>query len=481
MNIKIEWAQQARQMDFLRACGMSHPFEGGSVRPPVAKVIGYGGAAGGGKSDALIVLAIIAGLSIPGLKIGYFRRKYPDLEGPGGAIMRSRELLTGWATYNGSLRRWTLPTGSIIQFCHCQYENDVYDYKSQQFDIILIDEATQFLRSMYRYLLTRNRATVSYPAGSGFFPFMALATNPGDVGHVWFRKEFAKCGPFDQVHSVQVEPGRYEKHLFIPSKLSDNQVLERRSPDYRQNLENQKEEVRRMLLEGDWDAFAGQYFSSWRDEIHVLKPFIIPDNWNRFLCMDYGLDMLAVYDIATDYFGRVYATREIYEPDLPIPLAAESIVEFMAAATYSDGKPVHFKYIVGSPDLQNRRQDTGISGLEIFANHGVKGIIPADDRRIPGWQALSDYIEPMPDEQGGKSPKFFACSNCIALIETLPALIRDPNKPNDVSDSCEDHGPESIRYGIMSRLSKTVSEEEKKKRAKARQERTRPRNKITGT
>lgn len=479
MNIQIEWASQKRQMDFLRACGMSHPWEGGSVRPPAAKVIGYGGAAGGGKSDGLLSLAIVAGLSIPGIKIGYFRRKYPDLEGPGGAIMRSRELMTGWSQYNGSLRRWTFPTGSILQFCHCQYEKDVYDYKSQQFDIILIDEATQFLRSMYRYLLTRNRATVPYPPG--FFPFMALATNPGDVGHIWFRKEFVKIGEHDQVHEVEVEPGRYEKHLFIPSKLSDNLVLERRSPDYRQNLENQKESVRRMLLEGDWDAFAGQYFSSWRDEIHVLKPFTPPDEWNRFLCMDYGLDMLAVYDMATDYFGRVYATREIYEPDLPIPQAAERIVEFMQAATYSDGSPVHFKYIVGSPDLQNRRQDTGISGIEIFAKHGVKNIIPADDRRIPGWQALADYIEPMPDEQGGISPKFFVTSNCVNFIETFPALVRDENKPNDVSEDCEDHGPEAIRYGIMSRLAKTVSNEEKKKRAKVRRERMKPRRRSTGT
>lgn len=480
MDIQIEWAKQARQMDFLRACGLSHPWEGGGVRPPAAKVIGYGGAAGGGKSDGLIMLAIVAGLSIPGLKIGYFRRKYPDLEGPGGAIMRSQELMSGWARYNGSLRRWTFPTGSVLQFCHCQYEQDIFSYKSQQFDIILIDEATQFTRGMYRYLLTRNRATVPYP--EGFFPFMALATNPGDVGHIWFRREFVKIGVSDKVNKVEVEPGRFEDHLFIPSKLKDNQVLEKRDPAYRKNLENQDSDTRRMLLDGDWDIFKGQYFSSWRDEIHIVKkPFVIPDNWNRFLCMDYGLDLLAVYDDAIDNFGRIYSYRELCEPDLPIPKAAERIVEFMDSARTSDNKPVHFKYIVGSPDLQNRRQDTGISGIELFASHGVKGIIPADDRRVPGWQAYADYLEPRLDEQGVKSPRFFVFPNCTYLIETLPALVRSENNPNDVADCNYDHGAEAQRYGIMSRVPRTITEEEKKERAKKRRERTKPRNRITGT
>lgn len=480
MNIQIEWAQQARQMDFLRASGMSHPWEGGSVRPPAAKVIGYGGAAGGGKSDGLLMLGIVAGLSIPGIKVGYFRRKYPDLEGPGGAIMRSKELMSGWASYNGSLRRWTFPTNSILQFCHCQYEADIYSYKSQQFDIILIDEATQFSRRMYRYLLTRNRATVPYP--EGFTPFMALATNPGDVGHIWFRREFVKIGESDKVHEVEVEPGRFETHLFIPSKLSDNQVLERRDPAYRKNLENQDADTKRMLLDGDWDIFKGQFFSSWRDEIHVVKNvFEIPDHWNRFICMDYGLDMLAVYDDAVDGFGRIYAYREIYEPDLPIPQAAERIKEFMDAARTSTGERVKFKYIVGSPDLQNRRQDTGISGIELFAKHGVHGIIPADDRRVPGWRAFAEYIEPMPDEQGGKSPKFFVFPNCVNLIETLPALVRDENNPNDVANCDYDHGAEAQRYGIMSRVPRTVSEEEKRKRAAKRRDQMKPRRRITGT
>ncbi len=132
-TIKIDWGPQPRQLICLDACGLSHPWLGGPPRAPLARVIGYGGAAGGGKSDALLGIALVAGITYPGISIGYFRREYPQLEGPGGAIVRAHEIFTGFAQYNGSMRRWTMPGGSILQFCHCKDEADVYSYQSQQF------------------------------------------------------------------------------------------------------------------------------------------------------------------------------------------------------------------------------------------------------------------------------------------------------------------------------------------------------------
>jgi phage terminase large subunit len=444
-NIKIEWAQQQRQMVFLRACGLSHPWDSGRPKPPQAQVIGYGGAAGGGKSDALLVCGIVAGLSFPGINIGYFRRTYSQLDGPGGAIMRSQELMSGWARWNGSLRRWTLPTGSILQFCYCDKETDVYNYQSQQFDIILIDEATQFARFQVRYLMTRNRATKS-----NVIPFTAMATNPGNVGHVWFKSDFIDPGSPEVVHDVEVEPGVFEQHIFIPSKLSDNQILEQRDPGYRRRLEAQDEATRKQLLDGDWDIFAGQYFSCWRRELHVVRPFEIPEWWRRFRSLDYGLDCTACYDWAVDQSGTCYITKELYKPDLTLSLAAKEILEWSNPA-------VSYAYTVASPDLWNRRQsnpnkpETGISGVEIMQQAGLRGLTKADNRRIPGWEALHEFLLPQPDERDEMSPRLIIFENCINLIRTLPALIRDEHNPNDVSDKCEDHGPESIRYGIMSR------------------------------
>jgi len=176
-DITIEWAEQSRQLTFLRACGLSHPWDGGGPTEPRARVIAYGGAAGGGKTDALLVAGIVAGLTFPGISVGFFRREYPMLEGPGGAILRSQELMSGWSRWHGGQRRWTLPTGSILQFCHCSKETDVYIYQSQQFDVLLLDEATQFLRSQYRYLLTRNRAT-----RAGRNPIHGVSVEPGQRG-----------------------------------------------------------------------------------------------------------------------------------------------------------------------------------------------------------------------------------------------------------------------------------------------------------
>jgi phage terminase large subunit len=461
-HIKIEWAKQPRQLKFLRACGLSHPWDGGSPGKPVARVIGYGGAAGGGKSDALLMAAIVAGLTFPGISIGYFRRKFPELEGPGGAIMRSHELMSSWARWHGGQRRWTFPTGSILQFCHCKEETDVYNYQSQQFDLLLLDEATQFLRSQYRYLLTRNRATKP-----GVTPFMALATNPGNVGHTWFQREFIDIGDFEQPHDVEVEPGIFETHVFIPAFLSDNRVLEERDPGYRARLEAQPEIVRRQLLEGDWSAFAGQYYSEWSRAIHVVSPQEIPGHWKRFRALDYGLDCTACYWLAVAQDKTLYVYRELYQPNLTLSQAAQKILELTPG-----GESI--SYTVASPDLWNRRQDTGMSGYEVMARAGLKGLQRADDRRIPGWRVLREYLQPFKDEQGVTRAKLQVFSTCHNLIRTLPALIHNDHNPEDVSDKSEDHGPEAIRYAVMSRPPLTVSDEERRRRARRRRRRTTP-------
>ena len=469
MRIDIEWYPQPRQLTFLKACGMAFPFVDNDIgASPVADFIGYGGAAGGGKTDALIALAIIAGLSIPKLNIGYFRREFPRLEGPGGAIMRSQELMSKWARWNGGNHRWTMPTGSILQFCHCAKEDDVYAYQSQQFDILIFDEVTEFTRFQVRYLLTRNRATVD-----GVTPFAASGTNPGQAGHVWFKTEFIDPGPFEQVHEVEVEPGEYERHIFIPSKLSDNVILERRDPNYRRKLQSQASDIRRMLLEGDWDIFAGQYYREFRRDIHIMDPFEIPDWWKRFRSLDYGLDCTACYWWAVDNARKCYLYRELYQPDLTLSQAAEKIVAMT-------GPKERISYTVASPDLWNRRQDTGITGTEIMSKAGLKGIVKANHDRVPGWRALREYLQPH-DEEGKQVAGLRMFSTCANLIRTLPALIHDQHDPEDVSDKCEDHGPESVRYGIMSRPPVSITDEEKRERERNRRKMMQPVvSKITG-
>lgn len=444
MEIKIVWEIQPRQIAFLRACGLAHPFEGGGPKPPVADVIGYGGAAGGGKTDALLMAAIIAGLTYPGINVAFFRREYPDLEGPGGAIMRSRELMSEWAQWNGQLRRWTLPTGSIIQFCHCKTEADVYGYQSQQFDVLLVDEATQFTHFMVRFLITRNRAT-----RPGIVPFTALATNPGNVGHEWFKKEFIDIGPPEQVHEVEVEPGIFERHIFIPSRLSDNRVLERRDPGYRRRLEAQPEEIRRALLYGDWNVFSGQVFREFRRDVHVVQPFTIPSWWRRWIANDPGYaEHFAWYWFAADHDGNVYVYREYTNEQgerIPYSQQAAKVVELTG-----DEK---IDFVVTGMDAFNSHPETGKSIVDYYREGGLKWAIlepvHGPQSRKLRTATLHEYLQCRRDENTGRdAARLRIFETCTKLIETLPMLTADKNDPETVSKCSIDHWYDALTYGL---------------------------------
>jgi len=461
--IKIPWEPQPRQLKFLEACGLAYPFIGGSPTKPQARIIGYGGAAGGGKSDTLLLTGIIAGFTIPGITVGYFRREYPDLEGPGGAIMRSHEILGEQAYWNGGLRRWTLPNGSILQFCHAKHEDDIYGYQSLQFDIILIDESTQFTRFMYRYLLTRNRATKA-----GMIPFMAMGTNPGHVGHEWFRREFVKAGPFEEVNDVEVEPGRFETHIFIPAKLADNRILEYRDPGYRKTLESMPEETRRMLLDGDFDVFAGQAFSEFRPEIHLIKPFPIPAHWKRWIGHDPGYsDPFAFYWFTTDHDGNVYAYREytrdpneekITYSDQGAGVHKLSIVGGEVGRPEIDEETGEIKkekidYVVCGMDAFNRHPETGKSIIDYFREGGMPfgcvQSIHGQNSRALRKGTLHEYLKWQEDKNTGKTTaKLKIFTSCKKLIEALPSLVVDDKDPEKVADSPLDHWYDALTYGI---------------------------------
>ena len=466
---QIKWWPQPRQLAFLDACGLAHPFTGKKPSKPKARVIGYGGSAGGGKSDSLLAADIIAALTFPGINIGFFRREYPQLEGPGGAIMRSHELLTGIATWNGGQRRWTFPNKSVLQFCHCKNEDDVFNYQSQQFDIESFDEGTQFTRFQVRYLMTRNRATKP-----NVTPFVMIGTNPGNIGHAWFKGEFIDPGTPEVPHEVEVEPGQYERHIFIPAKLEDNQILEQRDPGYRKTLEAQPEQVRKQLLEGDWDVFSGQYYPEWRRDIHVIRPIEIPKWWHRYRSLDYGLDTCSCHWWAIDNSGLAYCYRELYQPDLKLSSAAQIIADMTP-------RDEHISYTVASPDLWNRRQDTGKSGVEVMSEYGLKGLIRADNRRVEGWRELREWLAIFDDEQGVPASRIRFFDTCKDAIRVIPGLIHCNRNPEDVSDKVEDHAAEDTRYFVMSRPARSLTPDTLKERKRRHHELTQPVvSKVTG-
>lgn len=216
------------------------------------------------------------------------------------------------------------------------------------------------------------------------------------------------------------------------------------NPEYVRTLEALPEDMKRAHLYGDWDAFAGQYFREFDRNLHVITPFEIPDEWRRYVAMDYGLDMLACYWIAMDRQGMAYIYRELYESGVIISDAAKKINELTGEE--------YIEQFIAPPDLWNRRQDTGKSAAEIFGEHGIF-LSKANNDRIQGWYELHEWLKPMTDEQGQPAAKIRIFANCTNLIRTLPLLQFDDKHPNDVSKEPHEitHAPDAIRYFVASR------------------------------
>ena len=171
------------------------------------------------------------------------------------------------------------------------------------------------------------------------------------------------------------------------------------------------------------------------------KPFPLPDSWTRFACLDYGLDMTACLWLAypPDH-SRIVVYRELYCPDLILSEAAARIRE----ANGGD----RLKYVVASPDLGGRRQDSGKTGFDILRSYGLSGLIPAQNERIIGWRRLREFLA----AEGKESPYLQIFPACTNLLRTLPRLCFDPNNTEDVASTPHEltHAPDALRYGLMS-------------------------------
>jgi phage terminase large subunit len=265
---------------------------------------------------------------------------------------------------------------------------------------------------------------------------MYYTCNPGGVGHNWVKRLF-----IDRQYRGSERP---EDYVFIPARVTDNPFL-MRDKLYQTTLENLPEPLRRAYLDGDWDVLAGQYFGEFLRSRHVVEPFTIPKSWRRFRAMDWGYnDPCAVLWFAVAPGGRVYAYREYYERKVLSSETARRIRQLTGEETIA--------YTAASPDAWQCRgmsgsQDlSGMSIAEVFAHGGVP-LIRADNARIPGWQRVREYLAEVDDGL----PRLLIFRTCENLIRTLPMLTFDEHFSEDVSANCEDHAPEALRYGLMSR------------------------------
>lgn len=388
------------------------------------RFVAYGGARGGGKSWAVRQKAKLLALRYPGIKILIIRRTYPELRE--NHILPMMLDLAGLARYKETERVFLFPNRSRIRFGYCETDMDVGQYQGQEYDVIFIDEATQFTEYQYNHIRACNRGVNQFPHR------IYLTCNPGGVGHAWVKRLF-----IDRDFKPTERP---EDYLFIPAKVYDNKALLQEDPDYLAMLENLPEELRRAWLEGDWNVFAGQYFTEFRAERHVVEPYEIPPDWRRYRAIDYGLDMCAVLWAAFSPEGSCVIYRELYQPELVVSEAARKIQEMSGNETI---------YATLAPgDLWGRSADTGKSQAELFGEAGILFSRVENRDRVSGWMNLKEWMT----IRGGQSP-LAIFSNCKDLIRTLPLLQHDPHRPNDCADTPHEltHAPDALRYLLAGR------------------------------
>jgi phage terminase large subunit len=235
------------------------------------------------------------------------------------------------------------------------------------------------------------------------------------------------------------------KVLISLSTHHDNPYL---TLDQRASIEKLKEtdpDLYLQLGEARFITGKGAYFGEFKREIHVIEPFVIPEHWRRYRVLDYGLDMLACYWIATDTQNKAYVYKELYESGLIISDAAKAIKDMTLSSE-------NIYDTLAPPDLWNRRQETGKSAMEIFGDNGV-WLTKADNDRVQGWYNLKEWLKPYNDEQDIKTASLVITSNCSNLIRCLPQIQRDEKDPNDCENEPHEltHSVDALRYFVSGR------------------------------
>jgi Terminase large subunit, T4likevirus-type, N-terminal len=414
----------------------------------------YGGAAGGGKSEATIMDALKYGMKYRGSRQIIFRRTFPDLQR--SIISRTLQVYPKEiARYNSSKHEWTLINGSVIELAYWDNDANYMNYQGAEYDVIRWEELTQFKEKWYLYMLSRLRGSKPYPRS------VKSTTNPGGVGHSWVKKRFIDVGPPEQTHEIPVtdDNGNQILHplthepvinrvMFIPATVHDNQELIKNDPGYLIRLMSLSEQERKQLLEGDWDSFSGQYFSEFSRAIHVIKPFAIPPDWRRFRMMDEGYnDPFVCLWAALDREGNIFIYREFIKSKLLSSEQADKTKELTG-----DEK---IDYSVGDTSFWNKGKADGKSPAEVFAEMGVP-LIQATKERVNGWKRVREWLRIYDDTDPVTGEKFKNArlkifDNCRGLIEAIPSMIIDEKNPEDIDDHSLDHAPDALRYGLMSR------------------------------
>lgn len=451
----------------------------------------YGGAAGAGKTEIAIWLPLIYQFHEHPLYKGIIlRRNLKQLETE--LISRSKEIYPSLgAVFNETKKKWTFPSGAVQYYGGADKEDDIRKFDSDQYNLISYDEATHFTEFQYSYLvMTRLRSRCAD------LPAIARSgTNPGNVGHAYFKNRFVK--PYKEGYRLLIDSKTGLKRMFIPARIQDNPTLLANNPEYIQQLMSLSEAEKKAKLYGDWDTYEGQVFKEFRLEPlsdepenarHVVEPFNIPNWWPRFIGIDWGYAAYTViYWAALSPTGRVYIYREYAHKEKKI---VDYLTDLINLTSLEERESLSRVRICHSAD-QNRGEPSTIYEQLTRALHrsDIKCNIELGEKnRINGKLAVHEYLRWQPKESPAKLyggefdkeyadkifrlygqtsyveyvkmferekeerniPKLQIFNNCPLLIETLPACVyqdspEEGKKAEDVKEFDGDDPYDCIR------------------------------------
>lgn len=428
------------------------------------KRIAFGGARGGGKSYAVRMKAVGLAFRYPGIRIGIVRRTYPELLknhiDPLKQILHTgdKNKNNRAAEYNQTERILRLINGSTITCCYCDTERQLERFQGLEFDVLFIEEATQF----EELWLKKMEACVR---GANDFPKRIYYTcNPGGRGHAYVKRIF-----IDKRYNTGENP---EDYSFIQSLVTDNKALMEKDPDYIDQLEALPPKLREAWLHGNWDIFEGQFFEEFTveppkskaDELgvtveelkkrrqwtHVIEPFDIPKSWEIGRSFDWGYNKpFSCGWWAVDFDGVIYRFLELYgctsTPNEGVKWSHEKV--FKKIREVENTHPwLKGRTINGVADPAIWAANGGPSIEEVAAGEGIY-FNPGDNERIPGWMQM--HYRMAFDENG--YPMMYVFETCKAFIRTIPTLVYDDTNVEDLDTEMEDHVADETRYYCMSR------------------------------
>lgn len=463
-----------------------HPKQSIAFATPATEVL-FGGAAGGGKSHLLRVIAIALAFDVPGVQVYLFRRKFPDLyknhmEGP----TSFRELLSPWlkqrrVRINDSKHVIRFDNGSTIHLCHCQHEKDVYSYQGAEIHVLLIDEITHLTETMYRYLRSRVRVvSIDVPKRwARKIPMIIASGNPGGVGHTWVKASWIDLAPPFALRWMKASEGGLRRQ-FIPAVLDDNPTLIEADPTYESRLESLgNPSLVRAMRYGDWDIVAGGMFDDvWDPARHIVKPFIIPMSWYIDRSFDWGSSKpfsvgwwaesdgseVELHDgtIRSWPRGTLFRFAELYgwngKANEGIRWSAAHIARKIIEV--EEQLRLRGRVRPGPADSSIYDVENGqciaddMARMQVLWTRANKG----PGSRKNGFQLMRDRLRASlasPIEEAG----LFVFENCRHFIRTVPVLPRDEREPDDVDTKSEDHVADETRYRILARRAAIASKE----------------------